>query len=225
MFSLTIILIVFAAAVYILYRFFAKTAAVSKRLHHSELLKTLLGLDETSLDELLKLYRAEFGAGPARYAKRTYSKWKNGDVRPNGQTFRRFMHHLPKVMNFDLKCEVLRHLMEEYCSRTEYSLTVNTDDWERTLTPIVTEMIDKAYTAELPAEIEDQLKWLADGEMLVARDILRRSQIEEGKIAVSKLRSEFEGIEKLLTKLNGRPRVNHKLELPYGTIDLTVKQR
>lgn len=224
MFGVIIIGAGLAAAAYFLIRILKRAKAASKRLHRSEILRTLLGLDDHSLKELLRLYRAEFGPGPARYAKRTYSKWKNGDVRPSGQTFRRFMLHLPKVMSFELKCEILRHLMEEYCSRTEYELTVSTDDWEETLTPIVTEMIEKAYTAELPAEIEERLKWLADGEMLIARDILRRSQVEEGRIAVSKLRSEFEGIEKLFAEVDGRPKVNHRLELPYGTIALTIRQ-
>lgn len=225
MLAVVIILIVIAVAAYVLRYIFAESRAVSKRLHHSEILKTLLGLDDGSLKELLRLYRAEFGPGPARYAKRTYSKWKNGEVRPSGQTFRRFMLHLPKVMSFDLKCEVLRHLMEEYCSRTEYGLTVHTDDWEETLTPIVTEMIEKAYTAELPAEIKEKLEWLSDGEMMIARDILRHSQVEEGKIAVSRLRSEFESMNGLLTEFGERTKVNHRLELPYGTIDLTVKKR
>lgn len=214
-----------AAAVYLLITIFTRAKTASKHLHHSEILQTLLGLDDRSLEELLRLYRAEFGPGPARYAKRTYSKWKNGDVRPSGQTFRRFMLHLPKVMTFELKCEILRHLMEEYCSRTEYELTVSTDDWEETLAPIVTEMIEKAYTAELPAEIEERLKWLADGEMIIARDILRRSQAEEGRIAVSKLRNEFDNIDRLLTEFGGRSNVTHKLELPYGTIDVTIKRR
>ncbi len=225
MLGAVIILILIAVAVYVLKFILTDPKAASKRLHHAEILKTLLGLDDTSLKQLLRLYRAEFGPGPARYAKRTYSKWKSGQVRPSGQTFRRFMLHLPKVMSFDLKCEVLRHLMEEYCAKTEYALTVHTDDWEETLTPIVSEMIEKAYTAELPAEIKERLEWLADGEMMIARDILRRSQVEEGKIAVSRLRSEFESMSDLLTEFGGRTKVNHRLELPYGTIDLTVKKR
>lgn len=196
-----------------------------KQIHNSELVKTLLNLDEKSLNGLLELYGKEFGTGAARYARKTYLKWKDGKVRPNRQTFERFLVHLPKVMSYDLKCEVLRRLMEEYCSRKDYELTVYTDNWEKTLTPLVKEIIDRPYTAELPTPIEARLNWLADGETQIAQDILRRSQVEESKIAVSMLRQEFENIDELLTAAKGKSKVTHELKFPYGTITLNIKRR
>ena len=196
-----------------------------KKFHHKELMKVLLKLDEKSLNELLELYKEEFGQGAARYARKTYQKWEKGDVRPIKQTFERFLLHLPKVMSYDLKCEVLRHLMEEYCAKDKYHLTVYTDDWEQTLEPLIRKIIDKPYTAELPKDIEDRLKWLADGETQIAQDILRRSQVEEGKIAVSMLRQEFANIENLLENTKGKRKVTHQLKFPYGTINLEIKRR
>jgi hypothetical protein len=196
-----------------------------KKIHNSELVKTLLNLDAKSLDELFRLYKENFGAGAARYARQTYQKWKAGKVRPNRQTYERFLVHLPKVMSYDLKCEVLRHLMEEYCSRKDYQITVFADDWEKTLTPLVREIIDRPYTAELPTSIERRLEWLAQGEMQIAQDILRKSQVEESKIAVSMLRGEFENIEKLLAETRGKTSVTHKMRFPYGTIALKIKKR
>src|SRR5215210_1901211 len=101
--------------------FFSKS---SSKFHNAELVRTLLNLDEKSFEKLLELYKAEFGQGAARYARKTYQKWKAGKVRPNRQTFNRFLVHLPKVMSYDLKCEVLRHLMEVYCAKDKYQLTV-----------------------------------------------------------------------------------------------------
>lgn len=191
----------------------------------TNLIKTLLNLDNQTLEELFKLYRKEFGANAASYARKTYQKWKDGKVRPNNQTYRRFLIHLPKVMSYDLKCEVLRHFMEQYCSNEKYELSVYTDNWEENLTPLVKEIIDKPYTATLPKEIEKKLQWLADGEMQIAQDILRKSQIEEGKIAVSMLRQEFAEIEHLLEKTADRSKVTHTLKFPYGTITLKIKRR
>lgn len=188
-------------------------------------MRVLLGLDEKSLDELLDLYKQQFGAGAARYARKTYRKWKSGDVRPIEQTYQRFLLHLPKVMDYDLKCEVLRHLMEEYCAKDDYRLTVYTDDWEETLEPLVRKIIDKPYTAQLPKEIEEKLTWLAEGEMQIARDILRRSQVEEGRIGVSMLREEFANIANLLENTKSNRKVTHQLKFPYGTIDLEIKRR
>ena len=195
------------------------------KIHHSELMKVLLGLDEKSLEKLLELYKAQFGAGAARYARKTYRKWEAGDVRPIKQTFERFLIHLPKVMDYDLKCEVLRHLMEEYCAKDKYDLTVYSDDWEETLEPLVRKIIDKPFNATLPAQIERRLKWLAEDEMQVAESILKRSQVEEGKIAVSMLREEFANIHNLLENSKGKTRITHELKFPYGTINLEIRKR
>ena len=61
--------------------------------------------------------------------------------------------------------------------------------------------------------------------MQLAQEILRRSQVEEGKIAVSMLRQEFENIEKLLAETHLQPKVIHQLKFPYGTITLNIKRR
>jgi hypothetical protein len=186
--------------------------------------RVLLDLPETNVAELLDIYKREFGPGPARYARRTFRKWKEGHVQPATQTFERFLVHMPKVMSYDLKCEVLRHFMEEYASKDEYELDVTTDDWDVKLEPLVRQIIDKAFTAQLPAEVERQLKWLGDGDMQAAQSILRESQAEEGRIMVSMLRDEFRAMEELLGYERLKPRVTHVLEFPYGTIKLNVRR-
>lgn len=225
---LVILTIGFIIWIFIIYKEKWLTLLPSKsrqKFHHKEILKVLLELDEKSLEELFNLYKAEFGAGAARYARKTYLKWKSGKVRPIKQTFERFLVHLPKVMDYDLKCEVLRHLMEEYCAKDKYKLKVYTDDWERSLEPLVRTIIDKSYTAQLPSQIERQLKWLAEGEMQLAQDILKKSQVEEGKIAVSMLREEFANIENLLENTKGKSKVTHEMKFPYGTIELEIRKR
>lgn len=191
----------------------------------SELIKVLLSLDEQSLNELFALYKNQFGRGAAYYARKTYRKWQKGEVRPIRQTFERFLVQLPKVMSYDLKCEVLRKLMQEYSAKDVYDLGVSIGDWEEKLTPLVETMIEKAYTATLPKTIEEKLQWLAEDEMQIAQKILKNSQIEEGKIAVSMLRQEIAGIENLLETSKGKSRVTHQLKFPYGTINLEIKRR
>lgn len=195
------------------------------KIQDADLIKTLLSLDEESLDELLKLYKSQFGRGAGRYARQTFKKWKTGKVRPNRQTFERFLIQLPAVMSFDLKCEVLRRLMEEFCSKNDYSLSVRTDDWEATLEPMIRRIIDNSYTVNLPRIIQEKLEWLANGEMQIAQNILRQSQIEESKIAVSMLRTEMSGIETMLAQIKAASRITHRLKFPYGTITLEIKRR
>ncbi len=195
------------------------------KFYNAELVKVLLSLEQKSLDELFKLYKDKFGRGAAYYARRTYKKWETGRVRPNNQTYKRFFVQLPQVMSYDLKCEVLRKLMKEYCPKNNYELTASIADWEEKLAPLVKTVIDKPYTATLPRLIEEKLQWLAGDEMQVARDILRNSQMQEGKIAVSLLRQEVSEIENLLESAKGEPTITHCLKLPYGTINLKIKRR
>ena len=195
------------------------------KIQDADLIKTLLSLEKESLDELLQLYKNQFGRGAGRYAEQTFKKWQNGKVRPNRQTFERFLIQLPSAMSYDLKCEILRRLMEEYCSKNDYRLTVFTDDWEQTLEPMVRRIIDNSYTVELPGVVESKLEWLANGEMQTAQKILRQTQVEESRLAVSMLRAEMANIETLLREIKGDNRVTHRLRFPYGTITLEIKKR
>ena len=198
---------------------------VSKAAQNAELIKVLLDLEDEPLDDLFKLYKEQFGDNAARYARHTYRKWKAGEVRPNRQTFNRFLLYLPKVMSFDLKCEVLRELREAYCAKDNYKLTVHTDDWKETLTPLVQSILTKAKDAELPQKLLERLHWLAGDDMEIAREILTRSQTRQSLDALSLLGIEFSNIERLLDNAKGTGKVTHVLRLPLGTITLMIKGR
>jgi len=218
-----LVLVIFIAKSYRGAGFFSSYLE-SRKYHKSVLVRVLLNLPEDSVTELLGLYKQEFGPGPARYARQTFRKWKEGRVQPATQTFNRFLVHMPKVMSYDMKCEILRHFMEEYAAKDEYEMDVTTEDWEEKLEPLVRQIIDKAFTAQFPAEVEKQVNWLGDGDMQAAQSILRASQAEEGRIMVSMLRDEFHAMDDLLDQAHLKPKVTHVLEFPYGTIKLNVRK-
>lgn len=191
---------------------------------NADLVRAIMSLEQRTLDDLFKLYAESFGPEAARYARHTYNKWKSGEVRPNKQTFNRLLVRLPEVMSFDLKCKLLRKLREEFCAESHYELTVSTSDWKDTLAPLVTELIDKSYTAELPKQIGEQLGWLATNDMQVARAILAESQAQESRNSVAMLEQEFANIEWLLAGSGRRSRITHTLRLPFGTIKLKIKR-
>jgi len=191
---------------------------------NANLVKVLLELEEEPREQLFTLYQEQFGTGAARYARQTYQKWKEGTVRPNKQTFRRFLLNLPHVMNFDLKCEVLRELREAYCARDTYEVTVTTDNWKQTLTPMVQSVFEKASTAELPQSISRRLTWLASDDVTVANAILAESQARETANALTMLEKEFSNIDELLNNMQGTGKVTHQLKLPLGTIILNIRK-
>ena len=220
------IAIVIASALLIYYvGLKAPAEKVTTRFHNRDIIKVILNLNQNKLDELLGLYTKEFGVEAGRYARRTYNKWKSGEVRPNKQTFNRFLIHLPTVMTFDLKCEVLRKLREEYCSKDKYSLKVDTRNWKETLAPLITNIINKAYTAQFPKHIERRHKWLSDDDVKIASAILAESQAQETRNAMSLLEQEIENIERLLRTAPGTNEVIHTIELPFGVIRLKIEER
>jgi hypothetical protein len=198
---------------------------LSRSQENANLIKVLLELEDEPREQLFNLYRKEFGDSAARYARLTYQKWKAGSVRPNKQTFRRFLIHLPRVMGFDLKCEVLRELREAYCKHDNYRIAVYTDNWKESLTPMIKNVVEKSLTAELPESLNKRLTWLAEDDVTVANAILAESQARETHNSLMLLEKEFSNIGKVLDNAPGTSRVTHALKLPLGTITLDVKRR
>jgi hypothetical protein len=194
-----------------------------RRIRDADVVRVILRLDPAVVDELFDLYAKEFGRGAARYARRTRQKWEAGEVRANRRTFDRLLVRLPAVMSFDLKCEVLRRLREEFCAKDDYCLSVSARDWRESVAPLVDSLIQKSYAAELPKQLERRLKWLAADDMRVARAILAESQARESRNALELLEREFEHIGRLVAEGGGRGRVTHTVRLPSGTITLKVK--
>ena len=213
----------------VLYLFRAGTFAqrpkkLTRSQENAQLIKVLLELDDERRQQLFELYKAQFGSGAARYAQQTYLKWKLGSVRPNKQTFRRFLINLPQVMDFDLKCEVLRELREAYCAQDNYQLTVSTDNWKARLTPLVDDILRKVQISDLPESLKRRLVWLSEDNMTVANAILAESQARQTATALRLLEKEFSNIEQLLDNAKGVSKVTHLLRLPLGTVTLQIKK-
>jgi len=221
------LVILFLSGLVYLYRRgrnFSPAKKLTRGQENANLIKVLLDLEDEPREQLFKLYQEQFGASAARYARQTYQKWKTGTVRPNKQTFRRFLINLPQVMNFDLKCEVLRELREAYCAQDNYEVSVSTDNWKETLTPLVQNVVEKALTAELPENLKRRLVWLSEEDVTAAHAILAESQARETANSLALLEKEFSNIEELLDNAPGSRKVTHLLKLPLGTINLNIKR-
>ena len=218
-------ILLFAISLWIYFLKSGTVKAFAPRHQNADLVKVVLSLEQKPLEDLLQLYAREFGPEAARYARRTYNRWRSGEVRPNKQTFNRFLMQLPNVMSFDLKCEVLRKLRQEYCARDNYQLTVDPKNWRGALIPLVEGIVNKSYTAQLPRHLEERLRWLSTDDMQVARAVLAASQAQESKNAIMMLERELDNMEQLLRATKGRSEITHLVELPLGSITLKIKER
>jgi hypothetical protein len=85
-------------------------------------------------------------------------------------------------------------------------------------------IIQKAYSADLPEIVKSRLSWLSQGDMQAAQKLLAESEVQEGKIAISLLHQEFDNIENLLTSLTQVRKITHTIVLPYGNINIKIKR-
>lgn len=190
-----------------------------------DILERFYSLTPEQLIHLINIYSNSYGDGPASYARKTYDDWKHGVVRPSAQTINRLLDSLPLVLNFDGKCELLRKLRERHRKLEYYKLKVKADDWQQHVVPLVRTVIQKAYRANLPEEVERRLTWLSNGDMENAHAILGHTQALEGAVAVNLLQDEMQNIENALGNLDGKGKVTHTIRLPYGQIQLKITGR
>lgn len=113
-------------------------------------------------------------------------------------------------------------MRERYRKRETHELIVDTANWSEMITPLVTRIVSRAYTSNLPEVVERRLEWLATGDMNAAKAILAEAEVREAKNAIGFLRREFYDLERLLSSLPIKGKLAHTIELPYGTIKLTI---
>jgi hypothetical protein len=190
-----------------------------------DILERFYALTPDQLTHLLDIYSDSYGDGPAAYARKTYTGWKHGAVRPSFQTINRLLDSLPLVLDFEGKCELLRKLRERHRKPEHHSLKVKADDWQQHVVPLVRAVIQKSYRANLPEAVERRLTWLSNGDMQTARAILAHAQALEGAVAVNLLQDEMRNIENALANMDGKGKVTHTIRLPYGHIQLKISGR
>ena len=189
-----------------------------------DVLKVFFELNEHQLAQLMGKYKQDYGKSAATYARRTYFKWKSGEIVLSGRTVDRLLITLPQVLDRKVKCDLLRKLRERYRKKDTISLTVDPSGWRETIEPLVLNIVSKAYSADLPPVVQDRLSWLSTSDMKMAAAILAEAEVQEGKVAISLLHKEFASIENLLDSLPGKRKITHTISLPYGNVHLTIER-
>jgi hypothetical protein len=200
-----------------------KRSALSQRFGgiDDDVIEAFLSLDAERLYKFFDAYERKHGLKARKYARDTYHKWKEGKTQISAQTAERLLEILPPFLSLEVKYELIRKLRDR-CRRKEvYSFTVDTLGWESTVIPIVESLIGRSERAALPQELTSRLSWLSSGDAAVTQQLLAESEKRSALISAAYLNREFDNIARLLgTK--GKKQVAHVVELPYGTINLTV---
>ena len=182
-----------------------------------------LGLTKSQLHDFFFHYERRYGASARSYAKQAFLRWQSGTTRMSAQTTERLLQILPPFLGVGVKYELLRKLREKYRQPETHTIEVTTFNYRGILDPLVERLIAKAYSVNLPAELEQRLGWLSSSDTSAAKSLMAGAEAAAMKATLSRIDEEFLQMERLLAA-TPKGTLKHKIELPYGVISLAVKR-
>ena len=183
-----------------------------------------LNMDGFQLTRLLTEYKRQHGGSAASYARRTFPKWKSGSVQMSGMVRERLLNLVPLFMSEAGRFDLIRKMRSNYIKPTSIRLEVPADSWEDEVIPAVNSVVEQSQYDNLPAEVVARARWLAAGDNQALREAIARLEAEEARIKVAQLHVEFDRIRRLLSEAENAKSVSHTIELPQGTIHVTIKR-
>lgn len=182
-----------------------------------------LGLNKNQLLNFLFHYEKKHGLTARLYAEQAFPAWRSGATRMSAQTTERLLQLLPPFLGSDVKCDLIRKLREKHRQASIHTLAVTTTNYREALYPLARAMVGKAYNANLPAAIESRLNWLSDDDAEASKALLAGAEAAATVVTLSKIEEEFGRMHQLLASTKVK-QLNHRIELPYGILNLTVRK-
>ena len=138
-----------------------------------------LSLNDDALDQILDDYSQIHGAPAAQYARRTYSKWKDGSTKLSGQTMERLVELVPPYLESTQRHNVLLKVLKKH-KRIPPSQTIRVNIKEpqegfRQIDEALSSIQTTDALAYLPEHVMDAAKWLYDDDVTAARSMLAES--------------------------------------------------
>ena len=182
-----------------------------------------LGLSKYKLQDFFFHYEKRYGSGARVYAEKAFLKWQVGATRMSAQTTERLLQVLPPFLGTIVKYELLRKLRERHRLPERHSLEVTTTNYKSLVGPLVQRIIGRAYSNNLPADLEQRLSWLCHDDTQAAGSLLAGAEALAMEAVLSRLDEEFIQMERLLAA-QPKGKIIHVIELPYGIVTLSVRK-
>ena len=90
------------------------------------------------------------------------------------------------------------------------------------MAPEVAELLASSSQFKLPDSAASRIKWLTDGDAQAAQRLLAAAEEEEAVARLQHLEREFRRIDILLQNVQGQKTVSHLIQLPQGTVNVTI---
>jgi len=176
------------------------------------------------LDRVFHLFGGRYGRGAERYARDTFPSWKHGVTNMAQQTLDRLLENVPEVLSFEGKVDVYRKLRESYRRKESVKLEVKKPDDVALIESTAERIAARARSEALPSYLQDKLSWLSRGDGEVARAMVAAVEAQEGRVIAANVRRELDELRYAVAGLNGHHIVEHTIDLPCGTIHVTLKR-
>ena len=189
-----------------------------------DILQVFLSLPTFALNGLLSRYGEKFGRGAEQHARKTYPSWQTGAVKPAAKTLEKLVELLPPFFTIEQRFELIRKLRTHHLERRSLRLTTTPEQWRSQLAPLIQELFDHGAKSHLPQIVYEKATWLTNGDAAVAQKLLRTIDQEEANLRFSRIEDEFRRIQFLLENVKNVEPVSHTIELPQGTISITIQR-
>jgi hypothetical protein len=188
------------------------------------------GLDKSSLEAIFQSYNREYGSGAEDYARRTYAKWKSGNVTPSGETLSRLLDLVPPHMPLARRHQLIRKMRTKHMADLKRNsrkyVTTTLIDWESDLRKILQEELVLGREDALSPTMISTATWLNEGDAAASLRLIRAMEQYDLELVQKALPVELDRLRKLVENANAaghRVSVEHEIDLPHCMIKLSIQ--
>ena len=184
--------------------------------------RIFLNLPSHKLESVLTRYGREHGSSALSYARKTYPSWKSGRTRMSGMVAERLLNLVPTVLDSDTRFDLVKKVRDAHRTKVNKHVHCEPHEWRTKVAPEVAELLASSSRFQLPAAAVSRIRWLADGDSEAAQRLLVAAEEEEAVARLRHLELEFRRIDTLMQSVQGQKTVSHTIELPQGTIHVSI---
>lgn len=184
--------------------------------------RIFLNLPTQKLESVFMRYGREHGSSALSYARKAYPSWKSGGVRMSGKVAERLLNLVPAVLDSDARFDLVKKVRDAHRTKVNKHVRCEPHEWRTKVAPEVAELLASSSQFQLPGAAVSRIRWLADGDSQAAQRLLAAAEEEEAIARLRHLELEFRRIDTLIQNLQGKKTVSHTIQLPQGTIHVSI---
>ncbi len=181
-----------------------------------------LNLPQVQLESIFSRYGQDHGTSALSYARKTFPRWKSGEVQMSGSIAGRLLNLVPSVLDTSTRFDLVKKLRAAYFVKAHRYVTCEPQECRTSVALAVADLLSASDQCQLPENAVSTIRWLADGDVIVAQRLLVAAEQDEATARLRFLEAEFERIDFLLKSIQASKHVTHTIDLPQGTVTVSI---